>query len=275
MKRLNSSARYVAALAMAAIGFALAPMASAQQFTSTPAVSVSSGATAMQTAAQEGKYLFVYFWKTNDRQTQLMQGVLQDTVGKMMDTAATVSIQITDPSHATIVKQFGVSRAPMPLVLAIAPNGAITKGLPVTFDAQQLRDAVVSTGTANCLKALQDQQLVLLCVKHEMDAHAFQGARALLQDARYSASSQMVTIDPADPSEQAFLRSLNVDPSANKGVTVVLTPPGQPVATFAESATKDEMVAKLTSLSSSCCPDGKCAPGQQCCPGGKCPPAAK
>ena len=275
MKRLNLPVPCVAVLTLATICFAQTPRTYAQQLTPTPAVSASAGSAAMQKASQDGKYLFVYFWKQNDQQTQSMQGVFQDALGKMTNTADAISVQVTDPSNTEIVNKFGVSRAPMPLVLAIAPNGAITKGLPISFNEQQLQEAVVSVGTANCLKALQDQKLVLLCVKHEMDTNAFQGTRALLKDARYSASSQMVTIDPADKSEQTFLQSLKVDPLASDGVTVVLTPPGQPVATFPESATRDQMVEKLTSLSSSCCPGGKCAPGQKCCPGGKCPPAAK
>ena len=48
--------------------------------------------------------------------------------------------------------KFGVSRAPMPLVLALAPNGAITKGFPIKFDEKQLREGFVSPCTAKCLK---------------------------------------------------------------------------------------------------------------------------
>ncbi|KLU05592.1 hypothetical protein RISK_002224 [Rhodopirellula islandica] len=273
MKRMNLHVRGIAALALAAI--CLAPVtARAESPLPTHSVSGPAGA-AMQKASQEGKYLFVYFWKQNDEQTQLMQGVFQQATTKMSDVADAISVQITDPNNAGVVKQFGVSRAPMPLALAIAPNGAVTGGLPVTFQEQQLRDAIVSPATATCLKAMQDRKLVLLCVKRDTNAVAFQGAHALTQDERFAASTQIVNVDPTDASEQSFLQSLKVDVSAGKGVMVVLTPPGQPVATFAENATKDEIVERLTAASSACCPDGQCAPGQQCCPGGNCAPAAK
>jgi hypothetical protein len=281
MKHTDLQTRGIAALTLAALCLAQTASIQAQQFTSTQAASASPGAAAMQKAARDGKYLFVYFWKQNDQQTQSMQGVFHDATSKMSDVADAISVQITDPNNAPIVKQFGVSRAPMPLALAIAPNGAVTKGLPVSFNEKQLQEAVVSQGTATCLKALQDRKLVLLCVKHQIDSNAFQGARELAQDARFAASSQIVTIDPADKSEQSFLQSLQVDPSDNNGVTVVLTPPGQPVAKFAEDATKAQIVERLTATNSSCCPggqcgpDGKCGPGQQCCPGGKCGPEKK
>ncbi|MEO9590441.1 hypothetical protein [Rhodopirellula bahusiensis] len=280
MKRLNLPARGIAALALATICLAPTSSTRAQELTSTSAASGPAGA-AMQKAAREGKYLFVYFWQHNDEQTQTMQGVFQQAVGGMTDVANSVSVQITDPSNAAIVKQFGISRAPMPLALVLAPNGAVTGGLPLKFSEQQLREAIVSRGTATCLKAMQDRKLVLLCVKRNADASSFRGAHDLTRDERFAASTQIVNLDPSDVSEQSFLQSLKVDPSASSGVMVVLTPPGQPVATFAENVTKDQIVERLTEASSSCCPggqcspDGTCAPGQQCCPGGNCAPAAK
>ena len=64
-----------------------------------------------------------------------------------------------DPNHRSgreaIVDKYGVSRSPMPLVLAIAPCGAITKGFTKTFDEDQLRTAFVSPCTAECMKALK------------------------------------------------------------------------------------------------------------------------
>ncbi|QEG24676.1 hypothetical protein [Mariniblastus fucicola] len=287
MRRFDSLLQSMAAAIFVAISLAFTPAIQAQQSLTPSAVSVEaetatdSGMAAMQAAARDGKYLFMYFWKQDDQQTQAMQNVLQSTVGKMSDTAEVVSLQITDPENSVTVSHFDVSRAPMPLVLAIAPNGAITGGLPVKFDEQQLRASIVSRGAADCLKSLQEQKLVLLNVKHESDANAFAGVRDFVQDERFAKASQIVSIDPGDKSEHAFLQSLKVDPASGKGVTVVLTPPGQPVATFAEDVTKEQIVEKLTSMTSSCCPDGQCAPGSQCspdgtcCPGGSCAPVKK
>ncbi|TWT74350.1 hypothetical protein [Allorhodopirellula solitaria] len=281
MKRRNLQVQVTVALTMAAIGFAAPTSVQAQQFTSAKAGSASPAVTAMETASSQGKYLFVYFWKQNDQPTQSMQGIFQEATGRMADEADAISVQITDPSNAAIVKQFGVSRAPMPLALAIAPNGAVTAGLPVSFSEQQLREAIVSHGTAACLKAMQDRKTVLLCVKHRTGPNAFQGAQELTLDKRFAASTQIVEVDPADSAERKFLQSLEIDSTSENGVMVVLTPPGQRVATFAEHATKAQIVERLTELSSACCPggqcgpDGTCAPGQECCPGGNCPPAKK
>ncbi|WP_417731646.1 hypothetical protein [Rosistilla oblonga] len=275
MKRTKSHVRTLAALTLAACSLAGTTPVTAQQTTSASTVSAGPADAALHNAARDGKYLFVYFWKQNDQQTQSMQGVFDQATGRMTDVANAIRVNITDPSNGSIVEKFGVSRAPMPLSLAIAPNGAVTQGLPVSFNENQLREAVVSQGTAACLKAMQDRKLVLLFVKQNIDAAAFQGARDLTQDERFAASTQIVNIDPTDASEQSFLQSLKVDASAGNGVLVVMTPAGQPVATIAENATKDQIIQRLTAASTSCCPDGKCAPGQQCCPDGKCAPAKK
>ncbi|MCO8124774.1 hypothetical protein NHH03_23760 [Stieleria sp. TO1_6] len=275
MKRHNWRVRAAVAFTMAALSLTQTASIQAQQ-NSTPAIeSASPGITAMQQAAQYEKYLFVYFWKQNDQQTQAMRQVFQNATGEMANVANAIAVQITDPKQSPIVKRFDVSRAPMPLVLAIAPNGAITKGLPVKFTERQLQDAVVSHGTATCLKALQDRKLVLLCVATQSGANPFQGVREFASDSRYAASSQIVSVDPTDPSEKVFLQSLKVDPAGSTRVAVVLAPPGQPVATFAEATSKAQIVERLTAAGSACCPGGNCGPGGQCGPGQQCAPGQK
>lgn len=81
-------------------------------------------------------------------------------------------------------------------------------------------------------------------------------------------------LDPADPAEASFLASLKVSPTTDKAITVLLAPPGNPVATFVGGVSTAAIVAKVTDAKSGCCPDGKCGPGQ-CCPGGKCGPTQK
>ena len=91
------------------------------------AANVSQAQAAMDRAAAAQKYVFLFFWKDKNPQTDKAWSVLQPAVAKLADSAEVVSIQITDPAEKQIVDQYDVSRAPMPLVLAVAPCGAITK----------------------------------------------------------------------------------------------------------------------------------------------------
>jgi hypothetical protein len=224
------------------------------------------GLTAMDTAAREGKYLFVFFWKADDKQSRTMYGVFQAAISRMAGSTNSVAIQLTDPGEKPIVDKLGVSRAPMPLVVALAPNGAITKAFPNRFTEQQLQTAFVSSGAAQCMKAMQHRKLVLLCVQNQqtqLSQAALQGARAFKADARFAQATEVVTIDPADGAETSFLQALQVDPRTSTAVTVLLAPPGRPVARFAGAVTKDQIVAKVQAGP---CADGQCGPGGCCGP---------
>jgi len=266
MSRKDSLFNYTTTVVMAVVCLAFLGRLNAQRLPAT--APASRGLAAMQTAASHGKYLFIYFWKQNDQQTQSMYGVFQGTTGKLSQAADAVSVNINDSKERPIVDKFDVSRAPMPLFLAVAPNGAVTKGIPVSFTEKQLKEALVSRGTAGCLKALQERKMVLLCVQGQTAPNAFQGVREFAADPRFASSSQIVTIDATDQSEFGFLKSLQVDPRRDSGATILLAPPGQPVAKFAGTVTKEQIVARVTASSSGCCPGGKCGPGQKCGPNG-------
>jgi hypothetical protein len=239
------------------------------------AARTSQAVSALDTAARSGKYLLVFFWKENDQQTQTMYGVFKSATAKMAQSADAISVNTNDVREKAIVDKFGVDRAPMPLVLALAPNGAVTKGFPISFTEEQLlRDAFVSPGTAKCMKALQDRKLVLLCVQNQrtqFSQAAMQGVLGFKSDARFGNATEIVTVDPSEAGEASFLQSLEVNPRTANAVTVLLAPPGRPVAKFAGPVSKDDIVAKVTASQSACCPDGKCGPGG-CCPGGQCGP---
>ncbi len=87
-------------------------------------------------------------------------------------------------------------------------------------------------------------------------------AQSFKADARYAEATEIVVVDPEDQAETALLRDLKVDPRTPQAVTVLLAPPGQPVASFVGAVTKDQIVAKVQAGP---CADGKCGPGG-CCP---------
>ena len=255
----------VATIALLAIWLVVPSQVVAQavQGRTTPS-GTSGGMAAIDAAARSGKYLFIFFWNANDEQSRSMYGVLRSAMGKMAQSADAVGIQITDPREKPVVDKFGVSRAPMPLVLALAPNGAITKGFPVKFDEDQLRQAFVTPCTAQCLKALQDRRLVLLCVQNQrtqFSQAAMSGVQGFKADPRFAKATQIVALDPDDRSEAAFLQDLKVDPRTPTAVTFVLAPPGTPIAKFAGPVTKDQIVAKVTAAQSGPCAGGQCGPG--------------
>ena len=265
--KVKQSAMVASLVALGVWMTALAAAAEPPASPSAPAA-VSPGAAAIEKAAKDNKYLFIFFFEGQDEHTGAMNGVFQTAMAKMTDRADSVAIYVADPAEKPIVDKFSVRGSPMPLVLAIAPTGAPTRAFPKRFDEAQLQKAFVSPCTAKCMRAMMDRHTVLLCVqngKTQFNEEAMQGVEAFKADPQYAQVTEVVTLNPADKAEQSFLKALEVDPQTTTAVTLLVTPPGAPVASFAGAVTKDQIAAKLAAAQSGCCPGGKCGPGG-CCP---------
>ena len=224
------------------------------------------GLAALTRAAKAKKHLFVFFHKDNGEETSAMRAVFETAMRKVAGRAMSVAIDVTDPAEKGIVTKFGTGRAPMPLVLAIAPNGAVTGGFPVKFEEKQLLGAFASPGMQQCLKALQERKLVLLCVQNagtSSNSAAMRGVRDFKADARFGQATVVVTLDPNDAAEATFLKQLRIDAKSDEAITARLAPPGSVVAKVTGATEKDKLVAALTKAMASC--------GSGCGPRG-CPP---
>lgn len=217
----------------------------------------------MDQAAKDKKYLFAFFWKTEDEHTASMRNVFEEAVAKVSERADAAIIRVTDPGERDIVRKYGLDRAPMPLVLVIASNGAVMGGFPGEFSEAGLLGAFGSVSTEKSMKALQDGRLVFLCVQNsstEFNADALQGVRDFQADARYASVTEVVNLDPADEAEASFLADLKIDPQTKVAVTAFLAPPGIVIAEFEGATQKDQLVAALLQANAACGPAGACGP---------------
>ena len=221
------------------------------------------GMAAIKQAADADKYIFMFFSKTDDDQTLAMRKVFDNTMEKVADRAQWIAVNTTDPSEKAIVAKFDLGRAPMPLVLAMAPNGAITGGFPNKCGEKELLDAIVSPVMQKVMKHLQGRRLVFVCVQNEKtksnDA-AMQGVRDFKADARFASATEIVMLDPADSAEASFLADMKIDPKTEEAMTVFLAPPGSALAKYKGATDKVEMAETLQKASSGCA-GGSCGPG--------------
>jgi hypothetical protein len=221
------------------------------------------GMAAIRQAAETGKYLFLFFSKTDDDQTLAMRQVFQRAMAKVADRAQWVAVSTTDSSEKDVVAKFDLTRAPMPLVLALAPNGAITGGFPHKFEEQQLLDAFATPITEKVMKRLQDNKLVFVCIQNDKtksNAAAMQGVRDFQADARFVSATEIVMLDPSDPVEASFLNDLKIDPKTEEAMTVFLAPPGSVIAEHKGATDKTALAATLQQASSGACAGGACGP---------------
>lgn len=235
-----------------------------------PAVPASPGQVALDAAAKDQKYLFILFHKQDDEATRAMRQSLKDAVAKQDGKPNVVEVKTSDAAEKPLIDRWNLSRSPMPMVLAIAPNGAVTGGFPLKLTEANVAGAIVSPTAATVLKATQAKKLVLLVVQPEGGKGVPAGVQAFRDDEQYGANTEIVAVRADDKAEAAFLKSLDVKLDTT-AVTVFLAPPGTMLGKFDANVTKDALVAKLKSAQGGCCPDGKCCPGG-CCPDGKCEP---
>lgn len=228
-----------------------------------------SGTQAIQSAAKENKYLFIFFYKELNEKTNQLQKVFDQTMLKLGDRSQSIKIKSTDPAEKSIIDRFNLKRFPMPFVLVLAPNGAITGGF-ASFTQENLIDSLTSAGAAHCLKALQERKLVLLCLQNNQSLNnetALKGVNDFKADQRFANATEVVMINPTDKNEHKFLNQLSLDIHPNQAVTVLISPPAEIIGTYQGPTSKEKMIADLQKASSGCC--GGCCPGG-CCPGGKC-----
>ena len=105
------------------------------------------------------------------------------------------------------------------------------------------------------MKVIQDQHMILICVqndKTQANQEAMQGVKTFEDNSPYGKATEVVMLDPADKAEQDFLKDLQVDPQTSTAVTVLVTPPGAPVARFAGAVTEEQITAKVKEAESGC-----------------------
>lgn len=219
---------------------------------------------AIQRAADANKYVFVFFFRADDDATKVARATLDAAMPKFSERATSVTVGILDSHEKALVKKYELDRAPMPLVLALAPNGAVTRSFPLKFTEAQLETAFVSPGMQKCLKALQDRKLVFLCVqndKTQYNADARMGVKDFAADDENAKTTEIITIDPADPAEEALLKQFKVDPKTDEAVTVFLAPPGTTIGTYKGATMKGVLKAAAKNAAKGCDPkSGCCAP---------------
>jgi hypothetical protein len=223
------------------------------------------GLVSIERAARTQRHLFVFFYKSDDQQTRTLMGVFNRAAGRVANRADAIAIMTTDPAEQGIVAKFKVDRAPMPLVLVLAPNGAITGGFHTSFTEGQLAGALVGPTEAQVLRCLQQGKLVLVCAQNgntRFNVEAMSGVSAFKADQRYSGATEIVTLDPARADTQPFLTKLGASSPVNQAATFLLAPPGSVIGQFQGPVDKNQLVVALNNAVSGCgagCGAGGCS----------------
>ncbi len=236
-------------------GFTLALLGALIAFSQT-ASAASPGEQAVANAAKNNQFSFILFHRGNDAATKSMHGVLKTTLANRKD-AVIIPVQIGNAAEQALVKQFDATRTPMPAVAILAPNGAVCSVIPQRVSEQQLTASIVSPGQAECLKALQDNKIVLLCAQPDASAVIPIGVQQFQKDKLYQARTKVITLQAKDPAEAKFLQQLRVRTDQPTSLVTFMAPPGVMLGVYNANVTHDILAQKLAAAGK-CCEDENC-----------------
>lgn len=233
--------------------FALASVASAQQ----PA-NLSPLQKTLSKSSHDEKFTFIVFHRDSGEATRALYQQAKDGTASRSDAAIVTTVRVDDPAERSLVDTFGISRAPMPMTVVVAPNGAVTGLFPRAISEEQIAAAIVPPTMMRCMKELQAQKLVFVCLTRSDRVEVPQGVQFVQKYPQFKDRISLVGMRLDDPAEARFHQQMKLDPSRITGpYAVLIAPPGALVGHFDGQATAEQIAAAIHKAGQ-CCEDANC-----------------
>lgn len=244
-----------------ATAFLVLVTANYSQAAESVALPIRTGEQTLTAASAEKKFTFVLFYKEDNATRQQFAGVLADALKERSPQATWTEVQVTNPQEKAIVEKFKLSRTPMPLVLAIAPNGAITGVFPKTLTPELVAASIVSPTKTRVMKTIQENKLAIVCINGDAKALP-QGVNQFAADPHYSSRTIVHMLNSTDAAEVSFLKDLGVAASSPTCTVCLLASPGVVVGKWPANVTGQQMSTALHAAGK-CCDDPNCKHNHQ------------
>lgn len=258
ISRFTNVGLYSALVCLAAAVFARAQVVESPRVAAAGTVPAAPASSSVASAAKPSRFQFLLFWNESSPQTQQIAETLKTAAAKRPERLEWSAVNVRDPANAAIVEQYQVSRVPMPMVLCVAPNGAVTGAYVRQFNEAAVERSLVTPLMADVTKALQDKKIVLLHVKPAATSSLPAAATEFVADPAFHARTTIMSLVLTDPAEKRFLDDMKVTAGdVGESMLVVMAPPGVLVGKFPANVTKDQVAAQLHAAGK-CCDDPNC-----------------
>lgn len=218
--------------------------------------------TTLNQSTQSGKFTFVVFHRDNGESTRTLFQQVKDEVASRSNVALMTAARVDDPAEKQLVEKFGVARAPMPMTVVVAPNGAVTGLFPRTMSQEQAAAAIVPPTMMRCMKELQDQKLVFVCLTRTDKVDVPAAVKAAGQMPQFKDRITLVGMKLDDPAEARFYQQMQLDSQKVNGpYAVLIAPPGALIGHYDSRSTADQIATALHKAGK-CCDDENCKHNQ-------------
>lgn len=175
-----------------------------------------------------------------------------------------------DNANSDLVTKFGLSGAPLPIILVVASNGIVVGGLrDADANAEALVKLIPSPKYADVLQAINDKKSVFVVVSKKSFTDKYkivENCKATLPQLKNNAV--IVEVDADDLKEKAFLNQIGVNAVLTSSIVVVSNPQGQISGTYYSTTDVKTLADAALKVikSGGCCPGGSskgCAPAKK------------
>lgn len=209
-------------------------------------------------SAQSGKFTFVVFHRDSGEATRTFHQQVQTELTSHADKTVLTTARVDDPAERALVEKLGIARAPMPMAVVIAPNGAVTGLFPRAITSEQIAAAIVPPTMMQCMKELQNQKLVFVCLTRTDRVDVPEGVRAVQQLPQFKDRISLVGMRLDDPAEARFYQQMKLNPNQVNGpYAVLIAPPGALIGHFDTQSSADQIAAAIHKAGQ-CCEDDNC-----------------
>jgi hypothetical protein len=222
---------------------------------------------AIENANKKGQTVFLVVTDPGNADTQKAIDIANQAREKVAKSQVIQMIR-SDEANKDLVAKYGVSGAPLPLILVIASNGVVARGLTLSqANADLLVAAIPTPVKADVMKALSQGKSVFLVVSRkdmaEKDGVMNTCAQACIE---MQNNAKLIALDLDDQSEKDFIWEMKIDPAITSPQTFVINAKGQITGTFKDDVNSTTLVATAKKLPAAKGCGASCKSGAGCEP---------
>ncbi|MCL6591831.1 MAG: hypothetical protein K6U80_18010 [Firmicutes bacterium] len=205
---------------------------------------------AIEIAKKQHQYLFILFYDKKDDSYQAMGATIKKFMNRYSGKVLTYQVLTTNKKEIDTVARYKVDQAQCPVLVALAPNGAVTGVFSQMVDEQQLRNCLVSDLIMNILKSTQEGKIVLALFqnkKTKFNQESTSAAISLSNEPGLKGSVAIIKADPDVPKNKEYLAQYLADPSLSEAAIILIMPSGNIGGIYRGKTTKNIILNDVTS----------------------------
>lgn len=215
--------RHLFAVCVSLATCAIPPCLAAAAQPTQPQLPRTTAQEALAQSKQRSRYLFVLLFDARNAAYRKLRQEVRAAMGGMTKKADFLEVDASTAEGKSLRQKHGMTQDPLPIVLAIAPSGAMTRAYEGVCSPYHLESAIVSRATAELTHVLrQDVTAILLFTSASFpDRKAARGA-SIEFAASLSKPAKLIEVDPRDGSEAELLTRCHVPATTAETRAIVL-----------------------------------------------------